>query len=75
MLLEEKVKISELSEFSIFGIGNCFFTSNFGSSCNLRCKHDKKSTETRTKVQDMLLEEKVKIFELSEFSILTYTQN
>ena len=57
MLLEEKVKISELSEFSILTytqnrkLGNlrkCSFTSNFGCSCNLSCKNDKKLTETKT---------------------------
>ena len=73
MLLFKKVEISEVSEFSILpytqirklgNLGKCCFTSNFDSSCNLRCKN-KKLTE-------MLLEEKKKI---SEFSILSYTQN
>ena len=56
MLLVEKVKISEVSEFSILpytqnrklgNLGKCCFTSNFDSSCNLRCKNDKKLTETK----------------------------
>ena len=56
MLSEEKVKISEVSEFSIFpdtqnrklrNLGNFYFTSNFDSSCNVRCKNDKKLTETK----------------------------
>ena len=77
------MKISELSEFSILSytqnrklgnLGKCSFTSNFGSSCNLRCKNDKKLTDKNFKGHDMLLEEKVKISELSEFSILTYTK-
>ena len=43
MLLEEKKKISEISEFSILSytqnrklgnLGKCSFTSNFDSSCN-----------------------------------------
>ena len=50
MLLEEKKKISEISEFSILSytqnrklgnLGKCSFTSNFDSSCNLRCKNKK----------------------------------
>ena len=71
MLLEEKRKISEVSEFSILpytqnrklgNVGKCSFTSNFGSSCNLSCKNDKKLTEAKSKIkfkgQDMLLEKK-----------------
>ena len=57
MLLEEKNKISEVSEVSILlctqnrklgNLGKCSFTSNFDSSCNLRCKSDKKLTGERT---------------------------
>ena len=57
MLLEEKRKILELSKFSILTytrnrkLGNLkkrYFTSNFNSSCNLRCKNDKKLTESKT---------------------------
>ena len=57
MLLEEKVKISELSEFSILSytknrklgnLGKCSFTSNFDSICNLICKNDKKIIETKS---------------------------
>ena len=53
----EKVKISEVSEFSILpctqnrklgNLGQCSFTSNFDSSCNLKCKSDKKLTEAKT---------------------------
>ena len=68
MLLEEKRKISEVSEFSILSytqnrklgnLGKFSFTSNFDSSCNLRCKNNKKISETiNLKEQDMLLEEK-----------------
>ena len=54
MLLEEKKKISEISEFSILSytqnwklgnLGKCSFTSNFDSSCKLSCKIDKKLTQ------------------------------
>ena len=57
MLSEEKVKISEVSKFSILtytqnrklgNLGKCSFISSFESSCNLRCKTDKKLTETKT---------------------------
>ena len=58
MLLEEKKnKIFEVSEFLIFpctqngifgNLGKCSFTSNFGSSGNLRCENDKKLNETKT---------------------------
>ena len=57
MLLEEKNKISEISEFSILpytqnrklgNLGKCSFTSNFYRVCNLRCKNDKKLTEAKT---------------------------
>ena len=57
MLLEEKKKNFEISEFSILSytqnrklgnLGKCCFTSNFDSSCNLRCKINKKLTETKT---------------------------
>ena len=57
MLLEEKKKISEVSEFSILfytlnrKLGNlrkCSFTSNFGSCCNLTCKNNKKVSETKS---------------------------
>ena len=57
MLLEEKQKISEVSEFSILSytqnrklgnLGKCSFTSSSDSSCNIRSKNDKKSNETKT---------------------------
>ena len=56
MLLEEKMEISEVSEFSILpciqhrklgNLENFFFTSIFDSCCNLRCKNDKKLTDTK----------------------------
>ena len=56
MLLEEKYKISEASEFSILtytqnrkrgNLRKCSFTSNFDSSCNLSCKSDKRLTEAK----------------------------
>ena len=56
MFCSEKGKISEVSEFSILpyaqsrklgNLGKCSFTSNFDSSCNLRCKNPRKLTETK----------------------------
>ena len=56
MLFEENMKISEVSEFSILpytqnrklgNLGNFYFASNFDSSCNVRCKNDKKLTEAK----------------------------
>ena len=84
MLLEEKQKISEVSDFPILpytqnrklgNLGKCSFTSNFDSSCNLRFRNDKNELRQKLKGQDMLLEEKKKISEISEFWILSYTQN
>ena len=83
MLLEEKRTIFEVSEFSILtytqnrklgNLGKFSFSSNFDSSCNLRCKNNKKA-RPNLKGQDMLLEEKRKISEVFKFSILPYTQN
>ena len=57
MLLEENVKIFKVTGFSVLPyiqngklgiLRKCSFASNFGSSCNLRCKNDKKLTETKT---------------------------
>ena len=84
MLLLKKVKIFEISEFSVLSftqsqklgnLGKCSFTSNFDSSCNLRFRNDKNEPRQKLKSQDMLLEEKKKISEISEFSILSYAQN
>ena len=84
MLLLKKVKISEVSEFSILSytqnrkLGNlekCSFTLHFDSSCNLRFRNDKNELRQKLKSQDMLLEEKKNISEISKFSILSYTQN
>ena len=59
MLLEKKVKISEVSEFSILpytqnrnlgNLGNFSFISNFDSCCKLRCKNKKKLTKTKKKI-------------------------
>ena len=52
-----------------------FFTSNFERSCNLDAKTTKNLPRQKLKGQDMLLLKKVKISEVSEFSILSYTQN
>ena len=81
---KRKMPISEVSEFSILpytqnrklgNLGKCSFTSNFDSSCNLRFRNDKNELRQKLKGQDMLLEEKKKIFKISEFSILPCTQN
>ena len=57
MLLKEKNKISEVSKFSSLRynqnrkLGNlrkCCVTSNSDSSCNLRCKNNKKITDAKT---------------------------
>ena len=56
MVQEEKMS-SEVSEFSILSynqnrklgnLGEFSFTSIFDSSCNLRCKNDKKLTKIKT---------------------------
>ena len=39
-------------------LGKCSFTVSFDSSCNLRCKTDKKLSETKLKGQAALVEEK-----------------
>ena len=78
------MKISEVSEFSILSytqnrklgnLGRCSFTSNFDSSCDLRFRNDKNELRWKLQDKDMLLEEKQKIPEIAEFSILSYTQN
>ena len=57
MVWEEKMPISEISEFSILpytqnrklgNLGKFSFASNFDSSCNLRCKNNKKISETKS---------------------------
>ena len=84
MILLKKVKISEVSEFSILSytqnrklgnLGKCSFTSNFDSSSNLRFRNDKNELTQKLEGRDILLLKKVKISEVSEFSILSYTQN
>ena len=78
MLLEEKKKISEISEFSVLpytqnrklgNLGKCSFTSNFDSSCNLRFRKDKNELRKKLKSQDMLLEEKKKIPRFPSFRL------
>ena len=82
MLLFKKVKICEISEFSILpytqnrklgNLGKCSFTSNFDSSCNLRFRKDKNELRKKLKSQGMLLEEEKKNPEIYEFSVLPYT--
>ena len=80
----KKVKISEVSDFSILpytqnrkprNLGKCSFTSYFKICFNFRFRSDKNELIQKFKGQDMLLEEKNKISEVSEFSIFLYTQN
>ena len=67
-------KMSEVSEFSILpytqnrklgNLGKRFFTSNFISSCNLRCKNDKKITEAviRMDKSNLLLSTNLLLFD------------
>ena len=74
--LQEEVKISEVSEFSILSytqnqqlgnLGKCSFTSNFDSSCNLRFRNDKNELRQKLKGQDMLLEQKRKFLRFPSF--------
>ena len=62
-----KIENSDISEN--------FFTSNFERSGNLDAKTTKPLIRQKLKDQDIFWFEKVKIFEVSEFSILPYTQN
>ena len=84
MVLEEKMKISEVSEFSIStytqnrklgNLGKSPFTSNFDCSCNLIFRSNK--NELKQKLQDykMGLEEKKKTSKVYDFSIFPYTQS
>ena len=84
MLLEEKVKISEDSEFLILShtqnrklgnLENFSRASDFHGSYNLRCK-DKEKTLLRQKLksQDMLFEEKsenIRSFGVFNFTLYT----
>ena len=52
-----------------------FFYFNVWQFCNLRFRNDKNELRQKLKGQNMFLEEKKKTSEVSEFSILPYTQN
>ena len=67
MLLLKKVKISEVSEFSILSytqnqklgnLGKCPFSSNFDSICNLRFRSNENELRQKLKGQDMLFRRK-----------------
>ena len=82
--LKTKINISEVSEFSILrythnrklgNLRNMSLPSNSGSSYNSRFKNTRKWNETKSKRFRYDLEYKTKISEISEFSILIYTQN
>ena len=70
MLLEEKNKISEVSEFSILpytqnqnlgDLGKCSFTSNFDSCYNLRFRKDKNELRQKLKVIKWIKKKKRKL--------------
>ena len=76
MLLEEKKKISEISEFSILpytqnrklgNLGKCSFTSNFDSSCNLRFRNDKNELRQKLKVIKWIKKNKRKPWRFPSF--------
>ena len=85
MLLLKKVKISEVSEFSILSytqnrklgnLGKRSFTSNFDSSCNLRFRNDKNELRQKLKGQDMHLEEKKENFrDFRGFNFVLYPKS
>ena len=75
MLLEERKKMSEISEFSILpyiqnrklgNLGKCSFTSNFHSSCNLRFRNDKNGLRQKLKVIKWIKEKKRKLLHLRD---------
>ena len=78
MLLEEKNKISEVSEFSILpytqnqnlgDLGKCSFTSNFDSCYNLRFRKDKNELRQKLKVIKWIKKKKRKLPRFSRFRI------
>ena len=83
MLLEKKIVFWDFRVFDFVlypksktrNLEKCSATSNFDSSCNLRFRNDKSELRQKLKGQDMLLEVKYKISEISEFLVLSYTQN
>ena len=78
MLLEEKKKTSEVSEFLPYtqnrNLGKCSFTSNSDSCCNLKFRNAKMNCDKNVKVIKWIKKKK-ETSEVSEFSILPYTQN
>ena len=56
-------------------LGKLPFTSNVDNCCHLTFRNDKNELRQKLKGQDMLLKENNKISQVSEFSILPYTQN
>ena len=70
MLLEEKNKISEVSEFAILpytqnrnlgNLGKCSFTSNFDSCYNLQFRNDKNKLRQKLKVTKWIKKKKGKL--------------
>ena len=70
MLLEEKKKISEISEFPILAytqnrklgnLGKCSFTSNYDSSCNLKFRNDKNEPRQKPDVIKWIKKKKRKL--------------
>ena len=83
ILLQEK-KNSEISKYWILPyiqnrkLGNlrkCSFTSNFDSCCNLRFRNDINELRQKLKGNARYAFRRKKMSEVSEFSILLYTQN
>ena len=83
MLLEEKKKISEISEFQILAytqnrklgnLGKCSFTSNFDSSCNLRFRNNKNELRQKLKVIKWIKKKKENFRGFRVFN-LPYTLN
>ena len=85
-LLLKKVKISEVSEFSILSytqnrklenIGKRCFTSNFDSSCNLRFRNNKNELRQKLKVIKWMKKKKRKLprFPSFRFSSILKIEN
>ena len=76
MLLEEKKKISEISEFSILShtqnrklrnLRKCSFTSSFDSNCNLRFRNDKNELRQKLKALKWIKKKKRKLTRFPSF--------
>ena len=84
MLLEDELKISEVSESSILpytqnrklgNLGKCSFTSNFDSSCNLRFRNDKNELRQKLKIIKWIMKEKRKPPSFRVFDFALYPKS